>query len=896
MTRPLAVFCLLSSVGCLLSQEPSDPVWLIEVTTSQNYLLSGRTLRLEARATTLSGSPAPNFSPEWRSSDARIAQVDASGMVRGLLPGEAQIEALADGIAGGITLRVDPLRIEVRPAFVELEVGQRVELTARALNADGAPLTDARFLWSSGLPGVAAVDGSGAVTGAAEGSANITVFLETSSSSPGWSSQVPVRVRPRQPFRITPLTSGDREIRPVTIRRIEYLAAAGDRIAMTAILSTGGQALLLGEGSELRALAMTGQYLDLIGQIVDELIEGVSLNSRGDLLARVRTLNGPQRLLVFRPPQYLPEIVPGSEAFGGIWVHRGYMGERGEILFRGWDNRGENLMFRRQDGRLERIATLGDQLPGFGAVNWFGEASIASGRIVFHAQGSGRTGTFEWDGRQIRKVVAVSDTVSGRTVRWIHGFAPIASSGEVYLAAGFDDGNQILRWSGGALSTVVQTGIPLANGATLHWIDNFRDLRGGALLLSGGSDRGNGLFKLENGALDLLARYGGSVQNEEWSWFDQAYFNTQGGVTVLGPQANTISRVARLGAGPSVTLVEAGRTLDQPAPAFPPLWSFRGTSAGPVGVTIGQALVRVSRDSIQPFLLPGDVLPGGPSLRAIRIHALSRNGDIAFHAETTQGQGLLLWRDGRIVQLFAQWSGEAKGPGGANIHWFNWPIAVNNNGQVVTWTQYEGGSGLLLFSEGSRTPQTVYLNGAAAPGGGTFFGPSQVAIDDRGRVAFLANPGGPWALFLWDNGQIRKLRQIGDPGPGGLPASAFEGPLLATGNKFYSYLRFGGYQAFEIAEYDADGARPRVTTDLCGGNFSVASNGDIAYASCSRSGIVVRKLDGREALAASTNQRTSGGEWLLLFLGWHLTDQGELVFGALTPTGFRDRLGLYLAQ
>jgi len=277
--------------------------------------------------------------------------------------------------------------------------------------------------------------------------------------------------------------------------------------------------------------------------------------------------------------------------------------------------------------------------------------------------------------------------------------------------------------------------------------------------------------------------------------------------------------------------------------------------------------------------------------------AWNRNGDLVFQGGTQRGQGIYLWQRGRLTRL-VHTNEEPRAPGNANIHWFNNQIALNGRGQVVVWANYDGGSGLLLFSD--RTVQSVIANGGAAPGGGTFQGGVwQVAVDERGRVAFLTQPqGGTPGLFLWDGGQIRKVRQTGQPGPGGLPLTDL-GPLVAAGDTFYVSLRYGNGQETTIEAFDGAAWRVAVASDfeyrVCN-SFSAATNGDVVFMNCgSTGGVVLRKRDGKSIQVVSSTAPSAEGDWFLAFLGAGLTEQGEVLFSAVTPTGSRTRVGLFQA-
>jgi uncharacterized protein YjdB len=65
--------------------------------------------------------------------------------------------------------------VRVRPEKLKLEVGQRGQLSAEALDQNGRVISGVTFTWSSSNPLVAAVSGSGQVQALLPGSATITV-------------------------------------------------------------------------------------------------------------------------------------------------------------------------------------------------------------------------------------------------------------------------------------------------------------------------------------------------------------------------------------------------------------------------------------------------------------------------------------------------------------------------------------------------------------------------------------------------------------------------------------------------------------------------------------------------------------------------------------------------
>src|SRR5438132_945740 len=73
--------------------------------------------------------------------------------------------------------------VVVSPASATVPVGQTLQLTATPEDANGNPLSGRTVTWSSGSSAVAAVNGSGLVTGVALGSATITAASEGQSGT-----------------------------------------------------------------------------------------------------------------------------------------------------------------------------------------------------------------------------------------------------------------------------------------------------------------------------------------------------------------------------------------------------------------------------------------------------------------------------------------------------------------------------------------------------------------------------------------------------------------------------------------------------------------------------------------------------------------------------------------
>jgi hypothetical protein len=671
------------------------------------------------------------------------------------------------------------------------------------------------------------------------------------------------------------------------LRRIESQAAAGDSTVFTAALSNGSYALLLLDNRGLRPLAVSGDFFEPTGQVITSF-GGVTINASGDVVAAVNFATWPNWRLIRYPAAggQEPLDLPGEFLGSGNLSARS-LGPAGELMFFAWNNRGQNVLYRRPDGRVERVLTQGDLVPGFGAVNWMGDlAAPVNGKSVLLANGPNGNGLVEWDGRGVRKLVAAGDMLLGRAVQWMDS-AILAPAGEVYLRIGGDGFHQIVRYSGGQWSNVVQNGQPLTSGVTVHWIDSLRDVRGTSVVFSGGSDRGNGLFRYDGTSVELLARYGQG--NDEFRWFEYV-----GSPFLRGPSGNLPTRLVRMSEGGLTAVLETGRPLDLTAGASLNWYELIGgaNAASPVFLSASRGLVRPAAGSLNPVLLHGDPLPDGQTVFWTSAFAANRNGDIAFRAGSQNGEALYLWRNGRVTRLIQNWN-ETR-VAGSLLRWIGWAMSVNTAGQVVVDAGYDGGYGLFLFAEGAA-PRTIAAAGGPAPGGGTFRNFQQAAIDERGRVAFFADLGtGPAPLFYWENGQTRRLRQIGEGG-----VTSFDGRLQAAGDRIYLFQRSSNTQ--EISAWN--GASWSTVVDqrvygICSNWFSPASNGDLLYLAClpdGVNGLLLRKPDGRSALVAATGQRTAEGDWLLNILHWVLSEQGDVFFAALSPAGPKDRVALFQA-
>jgi parallel beta-helix repeat protein len=149
-------------------------------------LQPGQTSKLTAKAVDASGAALSGPPVRWTSSNAALATVDDSGMVRGVSPGTATVTVTVDGKSASAVVTV--VRVPVSSVSVSLDaasrtVGQSAQARVTAYDASGQALSGRTFTWSSSNTAVATVSSSGAVSAMGSGTALITATSEGVSGS-----------------------------------------------------------------------------------------------------------------------------------------------------------------------------------------------------------------------------------------------------------------------------------------------------------------------------------------------------------------------------------------------------------------------------------------------------------------------------------------------------------------------------------------------------------------------------------------------------------------------------------------------------------------------------------------------------------------------------------------
>ena len=193
-TRWIAALLLLVVIGCSAADVTDTPtVTSIDLTPPNASVEAGRTLALVARPTDASGTLISGRTIRWSSNNTSVATVSSAGVVTALSAGDARIAASVDGQSALATITVtdrEVASVQVTPVALSVRVNRTASLQARALDADGDPLSGRSIVWSSSNPGVATISAQGVISAVAPGAATITATSE------GRSGQAAVTVTP----------------------------------------------------------------------------------------------------------------------------------------------------------------------------------------------------------------------------------------------------------------------------------------------------------------------------------------------------------------------------------------------------------------------------------------------------------------------------------------------------------------------------------------------------------------------------------------------------------------------------------------------------------------------------------------------------------------------------
>jgi hypothetical protein len=878
---------------------------VVSVQAASSKVLVNSTAQVTAAITAIDGTPLDSGTLAWNSSDSTIANVSSTGLVTGLAPGDAQIGVTdsATGVAASILLHVVPASLTLQVSSTSFAVGGTAQLTPSALDAAGKAIPNLRFQFRSGESSVATVSSDGVVTGIAEGLVSIEAGIVGVASNPALVAVTQLRILPKPRYKLRKIISTD-VATDTTIAAISTVSAASpSEIGAIVTLGNGGQAAVLLEGARTRVIAVAGQSLPATGRLVLR-IDGISTNTRGDVALLIEYPSQWCTASVFLFPHGQPEVELGSaNCNNGLAPHS--LADDGTVLFR-MNDQILSASAGSPPAMLFSLATQPALKEPIRSVDNFtagGGAFIVGGTLT-----SGATGYFWSDGKAFTQVYH-----SGDPVRNAPSFSidvPVGSSaGLFYARANLNRYEALVQLGSTGLQTLIVTGDAVPGG-TLAWIHSITDTSSAGVLFAGDFNIPNnyhtaaGLWKT-SGTSEVvnLAGYGGIIAGALPS----------DGVPLLYAVLSTDAKLPGLRALPAASdprlLLASGSTFPQPAPAGID-WHYPSRAGSPALLTVratGEAVVTVDT-AVHTVAVLGGPLPNGKT--ATWIGAVNSNtaGDAIFTAGYPTGSALFRYRGGQLETL--QDTAVTGATALSAVSWFSGYrgryLAINSRGDAVHISQFYNGTVPLIVELSAGVPKLVAALNQPSPSGAAYQSFNSVAVDETGRVLFIASTtGGAPGVYFWDGSSVQRVIGVGDKTPTGTVNEVSN--ISGGGQGFLIMLALDNYRARELRYFDG---RMRTLessdTSLLDGSWlnyfwmnetTLAGNGDAHYqvqTQDSGAGVYARRADGSLGVVARSRDPLPAGEWLIFPLTVASSANGEVYFTAYTWNNGVEALALYL--
>ena len=157
-----------STVGAVINGKPAYlrinvlpmDVARIEIDPPGRPVVVGGVLKLAATPRTENGDPRQEKVVEWKSENPSLATVDEAGVVTGIAPGSATIQAKSGAAMGAITIKVtsDPVqKLAVAPRSAKARMGDVIHFTVTARDNKDAQIKNPSIVWSLSGAGAATI-------------------------------------------------------------------------------------------------------------------------------------------------------------------------------------------------------------------------------------------------------------------------------------------------------------------------------------------------------------------------------------------------------------------------------------------------------------------------------------------------------------------------------------------------------------------------------------------------------------------------------------------------------------------------------------------------------------------------------------------------------------------
>lgn len=268
------------SASLTVSSQPAAPVARVEINVPKQNISVGEQVQSTLKLFDAAGSMlSPNGRTiSYRSDNSAIISVSAGGVITGTGNGTTTMRVTTGSVSGTATFYVTgsasaaPVAsIVVSPSSGTLSVGQTMQASASARDAQGTPISGTTFTWTTSNASVATISSYGLVTAVATG----TVAIHAASS--GVTGGMAVNVN-------APPTSSN-AVASVTVTLSPWSISVGGNSQATAVARNASGAVIGGKtptwslgGSLLASVTSSGMVSGLLPGVlpVTASIDGVS--------------------------------------------------------------------------------------------------------------------------------------------------------------------------------------------------------------------------------------------------------------------------------------------------------------------------------------------------------------------------------------------------------------------------------------------------------------------------------------------------------------------------------------------------------------------------------------------------------------------------------------------
>jgi hypothetical protein len=315
------------------------------------------------------------------------------------------------------------------------------------------------------------------------------------------------------------------------------------------------------------------------------------------------------------------------------------------------------------------------------------------------------------------------------------------------------------------------------------------------------------------------------------------------------------------------------------------------------------AIFRDSNGTIRPVIASGRSSPIGGRYAAVAGNSLNNRGDIAFYGTLTGSSApsaIFLLSDGRTTKVVAH--GDPSPVGGTFDLSFPPDFVLNDRGELVfrARVSIEGQpAGIFLLRAGQL--QKIALQNGPSPVGGTLSSVFYPDLNNQGQVSFwasLSRTSARGAVFLWQEGTLRKVVAQGDPTPVGGTYDGTGAPRLNS----QGHVMFGAPIAGTAAKFGVFVASPTETAAVAvsgqsspvggvykdfGVTLGINDRGAMAFVGAviggeATEGAFLIQADGPTAVMTTNTVVPDGGRWTGFAVfdttGQAVNNQGQIAF------------------